>query len=120
MLNADVQNPGISGLEDKNTPSLTSDSILWPQRLCFAVPVPEDAGCKSPPLFRAGSGLPALLGRPAASTPRICKPWCTLEQTSGSLPQPGCSRNPESLQKPSSAPTLRTGQEIHIFNAPKR
>lgn len=49
MQNVDVQNPDASGLEDKQTPSPTSDSILWPQCLCYAVPVSEGAGCESLP-----------------------------------------------------------------------
>lgn len=49
MQNVDVQNPDVSGLEDKHTPSPTSDCISWPQCLCFASPVPEEAGCESLP-----------------------------------------------------------------------
>lgn len=59
MQNVDVPNPDVSGLKDKHTPSPTSASISWPQRLSFAIPVPGDAAASSCPL-RAASGLPAL------------------------------------------------------------
>lgn len=41
MQNVDVQNPDVSGLKDKHTPSPTSDSISRPLYLCFVIPVPE-------------------------------------------------------------------------------
>lgn len=93
MQNVDVQNPDVSGLEDKHTPSPTSDSISGPLCLCFVFPVPQ-IGCVSP--HRAGSGLPAILEQLAASALHVLS-WCTLEQSSGSLLQLGCSHNPESL-----------------------
>lgn len=43
MQNTHVQNSDVSGLEDKHSSSLTSDSISWPQCLSFAIPVPEEA-----------------------------------------------------------------------------
>lgn len=59
MQNVDVPNPDVSGLEDKHTPSPSSASISWPQRLSFAIPVPGEAADSSC-LLRAASGLPAL------------------------------------------------------------
>lgn len=42
MQNIHVQNSDVNGLEDKDTPSLTSNSISWPQHLSFAITVPEE------------------------------------------------------------------------------
>lgn len=51
MQNIHVQNSDVSGLEDKHTPSLISNSISWPQHLSFAISVPEETDSVSKALL---------------------------------------------------------------------
>lgn len=71
MQNIHVQNSDVSGLEDKHTPSRTSNSISWPQHLPFAIPLPEEADSvpKAVLSLCSKSVLVFLLGYPGEVTP---------------------------------------------------